>query len=48
MTLSDPLTAHQRYDSFDPDHDDLHLPAQDRTEPDLDDLDESHLIRGYD
>ncbi|MDA3643088.1 hypothetical protein LZ318_19550 [Saccharopolyspora indica] len=48
MTLSDPLTAQQRYDSFVPDHDELHLPAQDRTEPELDDLDESHLIRGYD
>ncbi|MDA3631150.1 hypothetical protein [Saccharopolyspora oryzae] len=46
MTLSDPLTTQQRFDSFDADRDELLLPAQDRTE--LDELDESHLIRGYD
>ncbi|MGW1675945.1 hypothetical protein [Saccharopolyspora sp. NPDC002376] len=48
MTLSDPLTAQQRFASFDPDRDELLLPAQHRTELEFDELDESHLIRGYD
>ncbi|GAA4616597.1 hypothetical protein [Saccharopolyspora hordei] len=48
MTISDPLPAQQRWDPVDPDHDELLIPTQDRTEPDPDEFDESHLVRGYD
>jgi hypothetical protein len=51
MTLSDHFAApHQRTGPLDPEPVELRLPVQDRTEaePDFDDADESHLIRGYD
>ncbi|MBB5158340.1 hypothetical protein [Saccharopolyspora phatthalungensis] len=51
MTLADYFAApHQRTGPFDVEPRELHLPTHDRTEadPDFDEFDESHLIRGYD
>ncbi|MGP4018911.1 hypothetical protein [Saccharopolyspora sp. 5N708] len=53
MTLSDHFAApHQRTSPLDTDPAEIHLPTQDRSDPspalDLDEHDESHLIRGYD